>query len=728
MSKKLGDIVSILISVALDVPYSYRVPVGENVVCGSIVLVPLGTRKVLGVVLGEPKDNKAHNRLKDIEHIYDCAPLSSDLLQTINWVAKYYLAKRGMVLRAVLRSKEALLKAKPTLAYQLSGAQPERMSEARKRVLEILSNKMADPKAALREEASVSASVIDGLEKIGAIVKIEITAPAPVKIPDPDFAKTILSKEQQIAYDELKQMPDGFGVALLDGVTGGGKSEIFFERVADILKQDKQVLILLPEIALTHTFIERFTKRFGAKPAEWHSNMSNAQRAKIWRGVNDGSIRAVVGARSALFLPFHNLGLIVLDEEHDGAYKQSDGINYHARDMAVMRAKFAQAKLILSSATPSIESRNNANIGKYKHVRLNNRFFDAPLPNINIINMREQAPEKGMFIAPELVEEIAKILANDEQALLFLNRRGYAPLTLCKACGYKYQCPDCSTWLVEHRFADKLMCHHCALELKKPNKCNQCGEQDSLVPIGPGIERIAEEAAKLFPNAKQVVLSSDMGTAKTLKQKFIDIEQGKYNLIIGTQLVAKGHHFEKLTLVGVLDADLGLAQGDLRAAEKTYQILTQVSGRAGRAAKQGAAYLQTYHPDNDVIKAMKAQDSENFYRHELKVREDGGLPPFGRLAALIISGNERDIAFKYARMLLSCAPKPTNKQDLELLKIFGPIDAPISMIRARHRVRLLVQSGKNFDLSSYVRFWLEKAHKPTGNIKVQVDIDPISFY
>ncbi len=728
MSESLGNIVSVLVSVAIEKPYSYRVPYGARVKRGTIVKVPLGTRKVLGVVWGAPKDKKAHNRLRDIEHIYGCQPLSSELMQTIDWVANYTLASKGMVLRAVLNSPDALKKAKAIIAYKISGKKPKRMSKARQKILDILKDGMAWSKSALVRESAVSVSVIDGLVRLGAICKVEIPAPQAVKYPNPDFAPPTLNKEQQSAFDKLQAMPNGFGVALLDGVTGGGKSEIFFEMAANALREEKQVVILLPEIALTNNFIERIKRRFGSEPAQWHSEMTKAQRAKIWRGVNDGSIRLVVGARSSLFLPFSNLGLIVIDEEHDGAYKQADGINYHARDMAVVRAKFANAKLILSSATPSIESRNNANIGKYKHIRLFNRFSKAPLPNITIIDMRNNGAEKGRFIAPALVSEIAKTLEKGEQVLLFLNRRGYAPLTLCRNCGYKYQCPDCSSWLVEHRFANKLMCHHCGLEIKKPNKCAQCSETDALVPIGPGIERIAEEALGLFPDAKQVVLSSDMGTSTILKQKFLDIEQGKYNLIIGTQLVAKGHHFEKLSLVGVLDADLGLANGDPRAAEKTYQILTQVTGRAGRAAKQGRAYLQTYYPENDVIRAMKSQNSEEFYRHELAVRKEGGLPPFGRLAALIISANKRDIAFNYAQDLLKCIPKPANKRDLENLKIFGPADAPISMVRGRHRVRLLVQSEKHFDLSAYVRFWLKLAQKPTGNIGVQIDIDPMNFY
>lgn len=711
-----------MVGVAVEGPYSYRVPAGQKVERGSVVIVPLGPRQTLGVVWGPPNDQVSHNRLREILHIYDVPPLSGELLDLIDWVSRYTLATPGMVMRGALRSAEALEPEKPIIAYRYTGVEPERMTAARERVIDHVMDGLAWAKPALVGATGVSPSVIEGLVKQGVLDQVELPAPPVVEAPEPDFAPAQLSQSQQQAFDSFKAMPDGFGVALLEGVTGGGKTEVFFEAVAETLRQGKQAVILLPEIALTHTFLERFKRRFAVRPAEWHSDMTPVQRARVWRGVMNGTVRAVVGARSALFLPFHELGLLVLDEEHDGAFKQSDGVNYHARDMAVVRANLAGAKVILSSATPSVESRHNADIGKYAHIRLESRFADAQMPDITAIDMRTEGPEKGEWIAPKLAREIFSTLDRGEQALLFLNRRGYAPLTLCRACGHQYQCPDCSSWLVEHRFRGVLMCHHCGHETKRPEVCGQCGAEDALVPIGPGIERVAEEAAKRFPDARRVILSSDMGSNAQIRDRFKEIERGEYDLIIGTQLVAKGHHFEKLTLVGVLDADLGLAHGDPRAAEKTYQILTQVTGRAGRAAKAGRAYLQTYHPDHPVMKAMLAQDAEAFYDHEMKVREEGQLPPFGRLAALIISATEHDVAFNYARGLLRVAPQA------EGVRLFGPADAPVAMVRGRHRVRLLVQSAKGFDLSGYVRFWLSCADKPTGNLKVQVDIDPMSFY
>lgn len=719
---ELGDIVAVMVGVAIEGPYSYRVPEGMHVSPGTIVTVPLGPRQTIGVVWGAPKDKVAHNRLKDILHIYEVPPLSRELMKMVDWVARYTLATPGMVLRGVLRSTEALEPEKPIVAYQFTGEEPSRMTNARARVLDLVSDGMAWAKPALVGASGVSPSVIEGLAKVGTLARVELPSPPVVEMPDPDFAPPQLNDEQQAALTQLREQGDGFAVALLDGVTGGGKTEVFFEAVADSLRAGRQSVILLPEIALTHTFLARFTRRFGVKPAEWHSGMTPVQRARVWRGVMNGTVRAVVGARSALFLPFHELGLLVLDEEHDGAFKQSDGVNYHARDMAVVRANLAGAKVILSSATPSVESRHNANIGKYAHVRLENRFADAQMPDITVIDMREEGPEKGEWIAPVLAREIFATLDRGEQALLFLNRRGYAPLTLCRSCGYQYQCPDCSSWLVEHRFRGVLMCHYCGHEMRKPETCGKCGSEDSLVPIGPGIERVAEEAAVRFPNARRVILSSDMGSNAQIRDRFAEIERGEFDLIIGTQLVAKGHHFEKLTLVGVLDADLGLAHGDPRAAEKTFQILTQVTGRAGRAARAGRAFLQTYHPTHPVMKAMVSQDREAFYAHELASREEGGMPPFGRLAALIISASEHDVAFDFARSLLAAAPMA------EGLKLFGPADAPVAMVRGRHRVRILVQSGKDFDLSGYVRFWLGNGPKPKGNLRIQVDIDPMSFY
>jgi primosomal protein N' (replication factor Y) len=720
---EITDVAAVMVSVSVEAPYSYRVPAGMRVQRGSIVAVPLVGRPTLGVVWGPPADNFAHNRLKDIAHVYDAPPLSDELLKTVDWVARYTLAPPGLVLRSVLRSTSALEPEGPVIGFRRTGLSPDRLTPARTLVLDTMADGLAWAKAAIVGASGVSTSVIEGLVRSGALERVEIPAPPVVRSPDPEAAPPALSPEQAAALDQIRGLDlRAFGVALLDGVTGGGKTEVFFEAVADTLRAGRQALILLPEIALTHTFLDRFARRFGTRPAEWHSDMTPAQRTRTWRGINDGTVRAVVGARSALFLPFHDLGIVVLDEEHDGAFKQFDGLNYHARDMAVVRARFAGARVILSSATPSVESRNNANTGRYRHVVLASRFADAALPDVTALDMREEPPEKGQWIAPRLAREIFATLDRGEQALLFLNRRGYAPLTLCRACGHQYQCPDCDAWLVEHRFRGVLMCHHCGHEQRRPRVCSECGTEDSLIPIGPGIERVAEEVAGRFPEARTVILSSDMGSNAQLRDRFSEIERGEYDLVIGTQLVAKGHHFERLSLVGVLDADLGLAHGDPRAAEKTFQILTQVTGRAGRASRSGKAFLQTWHPTHPVMEAMVRQDREAFYAHELEVREEGRLPPFGRLAALIVSAGEHEAAMGFARDLLAAAPRADD------LRLYGPADAPVAMVRGRHRVRLLAQSARDFDLSGYVRFWLTSGPQPRGNLRVQVDIDPMSFY
>lgn len=722
------EIVAVMVPVAVEGAYSYRVPEGMQVAPGSIVIVPLGPRETIGVVWGAPKDMVAHNRLRDISFVFDTPPLPGELLKLVDWVSRYTLAAPGMVLRSVLRSREALDPPRPVTAFIRSGAPPDRMTEARTRLLRVLDEGeegMAWAKSALVGASGVGPGVIDGLVAAGTLRKIEIAPPRPVGRPDPDHAPAELREEQQAALAQLRaKSGDGFSVALLDGITGSGKTEVFFEAIADTLRAGRQAIVLLPEIALTQAFLERFERRFGARPGEWHSDMTATRRAAMWRAIAQGEVQALVGARSALFLPFPNLGLIVIDEEHDSAFKQADGINYHARDMAIVRASLAGARVILSSATPSVESRNNADTGRYAHIRLRDRHADAALPDIAPIDMREEGPARGQWIAPRLVTEIEATLARNEQALLFLNRRGYAPLTLCRACGYQYQCPNCSTWLVEHRFRGVLACHHCGHEQRTPARCANCGTEDSLTPIGPGIERVAEEAAQLFPNARRVILSSDMGGITQIRERFAEIAGGDYDLIIGTQLVAKGHNFPLLNLVGVLDADLGLAHGDPRAAEKTFQILTQVTGRAGRNVRHGRALLQTYVPEHAVMQALVRGDPESFYAHEIETRRSGRLPPFGRLAALIVSASEHEIAMGYARNLLALAPRA----DDELLRIFGPADAPVAMVRGRHRVRLLAQSAKEFDLSGYVRFWLEKAPKITGNLRVQVDIDPMSFY
>jgi primosomal protein N' (replication factor Y) len=505
-------------------------------------------------------------------------------------------------------------------------------------------------------------------------------------------------------------------------VTGSGKTEVYFEAVAAALEKDRQVLILLPEIALTHAFLERFQDRFGAKPAEWHSDLAPRMREKVWRQVAEGTVRVVAGARSALFLPFRELGLIVVDEEHDPAYKQEDRVFYNARDMAVVRGHIAGFPVVLSSATPSVESRVNADQGRYRRVVLSARYAEAALPYIEAIDMRRAPPARGCFLSPVLIDHVQQTLERGEQSLLFLNRRGYAPLTLCRVCGHRFGCPVCSAWLVEHRFRGQLVCHHCGHAERRPEACPECGTFDHLVACGPGVERIAEEVVAHFPEARTIVLSSDlMGGVRRLRLELEAIAKGDADIVIGTQLVAKGHNFPNMTLVGVVDADLGLANGDPRAAERTFQLLSQVTGRAGRSGKKSLGLLQTFQPDHPVIRAIVSGDAETFYAREIAERERAAMPPFGRLAGIIVSAQTRAEAEAHARGLRLAAPQASD------IFVLGPAEAPLALVAGRHRLRLLVHGERRSDMQSFIRRMLADGPKPRGSVRVQVDIDPQSF-
>ena len=564
-------------------------------------------------------------------------------------------------------------------------------------------------KSSLAEAAGVSPGVIDGLVDAGALIAEPLPDWHDIPL-DLTRQRATLTKEQaEAARDLLANTGDGFGVSLLDGVTGSGKTEVYFEAIAAALSRGKQVLVLMPEIALTSQFIARCQERFGARPAEWHSGVSAPLRGRIWRAVAENKAKLVVGARSALFLPFPDLGLIVVDEEHDQSYKQEERVSYQARDMAVVRGSLGGCPVVLSSATPSIESLVNASQGRYRHIRLGVRYKAAGLPAIAAIDMRANPPERGRWLSPVLVDAVAATLARGEQALLFLNRRGYAPVTLCRKCGFKFECPNCSAWLVEHRFRRRLECHHCGTFVPIPETCPNCGAEHSLVPCGPGVERIAEEVAELFPEARRVLLSSDLTPSiSDLRETLREIEEREVDVIIGTQLVAKGHHFPGLALVGVVDGDLGLAQADPRAAERTFQLLNQVTGRAGREAIAGRGLIQTYMPEHPVIAALVSGDRDKFLEREIEARREATLPPFGRLASLLVSASARDAAESYARAVALAAP-PAAK-----IQVLGPAEAPLSVIRGRHRYRLLVKAAREADLQAYLRLWLSQVPKAKG--------------
>jgi primosomal protein N' (replication factor Y) len=719
-------VVDVLVPVALDRAYSYRVPEELVLAVGDVVCVPLGAREATGVVWAEnPKpDIRLDNRLKDIEQKLDAPPLKPELRGFVDWVANYTVSSRGMVLRMCLRMGEHLGAERERIGVRLVGSPPQRKTPARARVLELLADGMTRGKSEAAREAGVSAGVIDGLIDEGTLETV-VLPPEPVaEKPDPDFMQPEFSADQAAAAAALKStLAEGrYTVTLLDGVTGSGKTEVYFEAVADAIRHGRQSLILMPEIALTAQFLDRFAARFGTRPAEWHSQLTQRRRARTWKAVAEGEVSVVVGARSALFLPYADLGLIIVDEEHDPAYKQEDGVHYHARDMAVVRGHIAKIPVVLASATPSVETVVNARRGRYRHLTLPERFGGQRLPAVEAIDLRQAPPPRGRFISPLLAEAVQTSLERREQALLFLNRRGYAPLTLCRACGFRFSCPNCDAWLVDHRFRKSLVCHHCGFVLPHPAHCPKCSVENSFVACGPGVERLEEEVRALFPQSRILVLSSDLvASVERMREEFAAIADGLFDIVIGTQLVAKGHHFPMLNLVGVVDADLGLSNGDPRAAEHTFQLLHQVVGRAGRDAGVGRGFLQTHQPDHPVMRALIAQDREAFYSAEIELREKTHYPPFGRLASIVVSGPDKHDAEAHARALARSAPM------LDQVRVLGPAEAPLALVRGRHRMRLLIKAPRNFDLSAYLRRWLAKAPKIKGSIKLDIDVDPQSF-
>lgn len=717
-------VVPVLVPMPAERPYSYMVPEGMNVQPGSIVRVPLGPREVAGIVCEGETDAVDARKLRAISEVFDCPPVGADMLRFMRWAADYTLSPPGMVARMVLRVPAAFDPEPSVPGLRYSGGEPERMTEARSRVMELARDGLAWTRSGLAHAAGVSMTVVDGLKTQGIFEEVMLPPPAVVAKPDIDYARATLSEDQQAAAEMLSEAveADCFSVSLLDGVTGSGKTEVYFEAVAKAIEQGKQVLILLPEIALTQQFLDRFHDRFGAKPAEWHSDLAPRTRERVWRQIAEGTVRVVAGARSALFLPFKELGLIVVDEEHDPAYKQEDRVFYNARDMAVVRGHISGFPVVLASATPSIESQVNAEQGRYKRIKLYGRYAEAALPDLKTIDMRRSPPPPGRFLSPALTEAVGRTVERGEQALLFLNRRGYAPLTLCRVCGHRFQCPQCSSWLVEHRFRGQLMCHQCGYHEPVPEACPECGTLDHLVACGPGVERIAEEVAATFSEARIIVLSSDMaGGVKRLRLELDAIAKGEADIVIGTQLVAKGHNFPNMTLVGVVDADLGLANGDPRAAERTFQLLNQVTGRAGRTGRKSLGLIQTYQPDHPVMRAIVSSDADAFYAREIEERERSALPPFGRLAALIISADNRPEAENHARALRRAAPSSPE------ISVLGPAEAPLALVRGRHRFRILVHGTKRADIQGFIRVLLAAGPKEKGSIRVQVDIDPQSF-
>ncbi|MCY4336064.1 MAG: primosomal protein N' [Litoreibacter sp.] len=719
-----GDLVSVLTTQPLDRLLDYKAPEG-GCFLGAFVEVPLGPRKVLGVIWGPGKGDWDYAKTRSVIRVLDAPPMREEMVAFLEKAGAYTLTPMSAMLRLATRSPGLGDPPSMRKIYRMGTGEVDRMTPAREKVLSVLEEfgGLAFTLKELAEMAGVGTSVVKGLVAQGAVAEEQSPRDLPFAPLDPSLPSKELTDDQAAAVAVLNE-GQGYSTTLLKGVTGSGKTEVYLEAVAACLRAGRQALVLLPEIALTSEFLTRVEARFGAKPAEWHSGVTMTERRRVWKMVGEGGAELVVGARSALFLPYRDLGLIVVDEEHDTSYKQEDGVLYNARDMAVLRASMCGAKVVLASATPSLESWANAEAGKYRKVELTSRFGASVMPKMRAIDMRVENLPSGKWVSPTLQREITARIERGEQSLIFLNRRGYAPVTLCRACGHQIGCDHCDARMVEHRFLKRLMCHQCGETKPMPTVCPSCGAEDKLAPIGPGVERMGEEVAELFPDARVSVLSSDhYSTARQLKAHIEHIASGEADIIIGTQLVAKGHNFPLLTLVGVIDADLGLQGSDLRAAERTFQLMRQVAGRAGRAEKEGLALLQSFQPEHAVIQAILSGDEDGFWRAEAAEREQAGVPPYGRMAGIVLSGPEVGPVFDLGNHLA--------RNDLALKRVgaqvFGPAPAPIARIRGRHRVRLLVKAPKGVALQGALAEWIRPI-KLKGDLRLSVDIDPQSFF
>ncbi len=662
-----------LLRVLLPVPqgdgYDYTWPDPNPPAPGTWVEAPFGKRTLIGVVDSHPAAGTLPpEKIRPLLNMLPAAaPLSLPLLRWLHWVADYTLTPPGMLLKMVCPVPDALTP-----------------SERRR----------------LKQLPTLAA---------------------------PHLSLHPLSAQQQHAADAVITSLNAhqFQPFVLDGITGSGKTEVYFTAIAHALQQGGQVLVMLPEIALTSQWLERFRQRFGMEPVVWHSGISPARRREAWRAIASGEAKLVVGARSALFLPYARLSLLVVDEEHEAAYKQEDGVLYQARDMAVVRAMMEHVPILLVSATPALESWQNIRTGKYRHLQLTERHGKATLPAVTLVDMRPYKLSSGSFISPPLQQAVRDTLERGEQALLFLNRRGFAPLTLCRGCGHRLACPHCTAWLVLHhpkKGTPYLQCHHCGFSRPPLQACPEChAEGDKLVPCGPGTERLVEEAKSLFPTARIAEMSSDALTTPQATEALLEaMTYGEVDILIGTQMVAKGHHFPKLTLVGIVDGDSAAQGSDLRAAERSFQLLHQVAGRAGREDAPGQVLIQSFDPTQPVLQALQRHDRDGFYRLELKARELAHMPPFARLAGIIVSGKNEAQVQHAARQLA------ITSHQLQGVTILGPAPAPMYRLRQLYRYRFLASCPLHYKLQPSLHHWLETTPLPSS-VTVRVDIDPYSF-
>tara|TARA_B100000686_G_scaffold265830_1_gene280398 strand:+ start:10621 stop:12753 length:2133 start_codon:yes stop_codon:yes gene_type:complete len=696
--------------------------VDKRILIGQIVYVPLRNKYYYGIVIGKGSNKLDAKKLKPISEIKNVPPISIELLNFCHWLSEWCMYDISLVTRMIIPSFNFLKSVKNKLVLFHNEKNINSMTNLGHKTFKYIKEKPGLTISDYCKELNISKVVIKKLIKDGNILSKESPFNQNDDLKIKFYKNNNLNQYQLKAVEKVQELKSKSSIFLLDGVTGSGKTEVYISIIRKELSIGKQSLILLPEIALTNQLLEKFEERFGVKPIVWHSELSLKDRHKNWLQVLNGNAPIVIGARSSLFLPFKSLSCIIVDEEHDASYKQDDGVIYNARDMAVVRGQKAAAIVILSSATPSLESLNNAKLGKYIRLNLPERFGNSTMPSIKLIDMRKIKTKSGKWISDIAVKAIDKSIKSKEQVLLFLNRRGYSPLTICKSCGFRFQCAHCSAWLVNHKKDNKMICHFCGYSENIINNCGQCGADDSFISCGPGVERLAEEIKILFPKVKLQILTSDTFTKKLEKSFLNKIITGEINIIIGTQLVAKGHHFPHLNTVVAIDADLGLSGSDLRASEKTFQLLTQLSGRAGRESDSGIAYIQTYDPNHEVMQAILSGDKNNFLEAESKARNSRKLPPYGRLAALIIQSKNFNDLNMFLKLMSRNIPRIKNLR----IDVLGPVPAPIPKLRDWHRYRYLIKSELGVRLQPYIKKWLSKI-KVNRAIRIKIDIDPYNF-
>jgi primosomal protein N' (replication factor Y) len=713
-SVKIPVLLPLPLNTIFDYTHAHSLP------SGTLVKVSFGPRDRYGITWEAHENTSSPKTLKPLLTIFEGVHLPEVSLKFLDWVSDYTMAPRGQILKMMIPVPEAF-EAKGERLYGLSKP-PQRLTAQRQNVLDFFAHSPAPLSLLeLSEKTGVSRTILNGLLKEG-VLSLQGERPwVPPPTPRAAPHKPQLTEDQVEAAAEIQKSLENrqFQTFLLEGITGSGKTEVYFEAIDKVLEKGGQALILLPEISLSAQWLQRFKKRFGFEPTLWHSDLGKAARRHAFRIIMEGATSVIVGARSSLFLPFPDLKLIIVDEEHDGSYKQEEGVIYNGRDMAVVRARFSHATCVLASATPSLETELNVQSHKYRHLQLTSRYGGAILPQVTLVDLRKSKRTSQTWISPPLRHALHETLEKGEQAMVFLNRRGYAPVTLCQNCGDRLICPQCSVSLVEHKHHNKLLCHHCGHVKMLPPACPACHEEGSYSPIGPGVERIYEEIQSLFPQSRCALFTSDhlTDTHKMIER----IQRHEVDILIGTQLMAKGHHFPLLTLVGIVDGDSALSGSDLRASEKAFQLLYQVAGRSGRETHHGQVLIQTYQPEHPVLQALAQHDKRGFVTLETEQRSIHAFPPFGRLAALILSGRKDDEVQKAARLLARTFPI-TDRAEL-----LGPTPAPLSYLRGKHRWRLLVKTAKEFPPQPLLKQWLSCCTLPSS-VQLQIDIDPYSFF